>query len=389
VRDVGDHAAASRGVLQQQESPMSTSTTRPRPAISGVHDRAQNRPFASFAEQLLAVRAAAETPLNVDPRLYRLNEVFAAATGASETIPSDGGFLVQQDFSSAIFDRYNAGALISRVTRIDIGPNSNGIKLDTIDETSRATGSRQGGVQSFWINEADTVTAKKPTFRRVNMELEKLVALWYSTNELATDAAAAVDAIAIPSVARELTFMVEDAIINGTGAGQPLGLLNCGALITQPSSGGGASTIKTADVFGMLSRIFPGSIALATTVWLVNPTTFPQLYALAASAPGTLSPATDAAPFGRLCGMPIVPVEQCAALGTIGDIILADLSAYALIEKGGPQTTQSIHVRFINSESVFRFTYRVDGQPQYASPITQYKGGSTMSPFIAFTSTRT
>ncbi len=43
----------------------------------------------------------------------------------------------------------------------------------------------------------------------------------------------------------------------------------------------------------------------------------------------------------------------------------------------------SIHVRFVNDESVFRFTYRCDGQPAWNAPLTPFKGTNTLSPFIA------
>jgi HK97 family phage major capsid protein len=69
----------------------------------------------------------------------------------------------------------------------------------------------------------------------------------------------------------------------------------------------------------------------------------------------------------------------------VGDIICADLGGYILAEKGGIQADMSIHVNFIYDESVFRFVLRLDGQPQRASALTPYKGGSsyTQSHFVA------
>ena len=76
-------------------------------------------------------------------------------------------------------------------------------------------------------------------------------------------------------------------------------------------------------------------------------------------------------------------MEQCAALGTVGDIIFADLGSYILADKGDLQSEMSIHVRFEYEESVFRFTYHCDGQPVHAAPITAFKGGVDLSPFVA------
>lgn len=83
-----------------------------------------------------------------------------------------------------------------------------------------------------------------------------------------------------------------------------------------------------------------------------------------------------------LLGRPVIPVEHCATLGTPGDIILADFSQYAMADKGGVQAASSIHVRFLNDESTFRFIYRVDGQPTWKKPLTPKNGSNTYSPFI-------
>jgi len=80
-------------------------------------------------------------------------------------------------------------------------------------------------------------------------------------------------------------------------------------------------------------------------------------------------------------GRPLLEVEYAAALGTTGDIMLASLSQYQTINKGGVQAASSIHVSFAADETVFRFVYRTDGQPLWNSALTPY-AGSTLSPFV-------
>jgi HK97 family phage major capsid protein len=94
----------------------------------------------------------------------------------------------------------------------------------------------------------------------------------------------------------------------------------------------------------------------------------------------------SAAPYGTLFGRPVIPIEQCAAIGDAGDIIFADLGGYILAEKGGIQSDVSIHVNFIYDESVFRFVLRIDGQPLRASALTPYKGSDTLSHFVTLAS---
>jgi HK97 family phage major capsid protein len=80
--------------------------------------------------------------------------------------------------------------------------------------------------------------------------------------------------------------------------------------------------------------------------------------------------------------LPVIPVEYASTLGVKGDIVLADLSQYLLIDKGGMQSAASMHVRFLNDEMCFRVTYRVDGQPTWNKDLTPFKGTNTLSPFV-------
>lgn len=355
------------------------------PGNKKIEDRPKDR-FATLGEVLICAKEAARPGGRIDPRLLR------GATGLNESVPSEGGFLVQQDFSNELLqDTFATGVLAARCRRITISGTANSIKMNGVDETSRAS-TRYGGVLSYWKNEAAQKTSSKPTFRQIELSLKKLIGLCYATDELLADATALESFIrmAFPG---EFGFKLDDAIVNGTGAGEPLGILNAGCLVSvSKETGQKAATILAENVIKMYSRMFASS--LNNAVWLVNQNTLPQLYTMSLSV-GTggapiFIPAGNIAgqPFNTLLGRPIIPIEQCATLGTVGDIIFADMNGYLLAEKGGIQSDMSIHVQFIYDESVFRFVLRVDGQPVRASALTPYKGGSsyTQSHFVALES---
>ena len=356
-------------------------TTSPRITVT---DLEANKPFASFGEQMLAIVEAGKGGNAPDKRLLAIN---AAATGAGETIPSDGGFLVQQDFSQDVLTRsYNMGELSSRVRRIPIGASANGLKINAVDETSRASGSRYGGVNAYWEGEGDSPSAKKPKFRQMNLRLNKLIGLMYATDELLADGTA-FDAVARQAFSEEIKFLVEDAIFEGTGAGQPKGIMNsaCKLAITK-ESGQAAKTIVYQNVLKMWSRMWGRSRKDA--VWFINQDAEPQLNAMSINV-GTgglpvYLPANGLAdsPFATLFGRPVVPIEYSATLGTEGDIMLADLSQYLMIDKGAPAQAASMHVRFIYDEMAFRIVYRCDGQPIWNNVLTPFKGSNTLSPFV-------
>jgi HK97 family phage major capsid protein len=343
----------------------------------------QHKGFASLGEQLQAViRASRSGGHSIDPRLL------AGPAGASEAVPSDGGFLVQKDFSAELLMRaYQTGQITSRCRKIPISGNANGLKINAIDEDSRADGSRWGGILAYWVNEAATLTGSKPKFRRIELQLEKLIALCYATDELLEDAAA-LEAVIQKGFAEEMVFKVEDAIINGTGAGQPLGILNSGALITQAKDAADTGAVLTTnDVLAMDARLWVPSMKSA--VWLADVTVKPQLFKLVLGAPSlgqillyTPPNSANEGVGGMLMGKPVIFHEHGAVLGTPGDFILADLDQYVMIDKGGVRQDYSIHVNFLTDEGVFRFVYRVDGEPWWKKPLTPKSGGSTLSPFI-------
>jgi HK97 family phage major capsid protein len=373
-------------IAARLEGPQNPPATKPGPQATKHEGRPQDR-FGSFGEQLAAVVNAGRPGGSTDPRLLNIR---GAASGMSESVPSDGGFIVQQDFSTELLqDAFATGILSSRCRRQPISGSSNSIKINGVDETSRAS-SRYGGIVGYWSDEAGEKTKSAPKFRKIELNLKKLVGLCYLTDELLEDAPA-LDGFVREAFPGEFGFLLDDAIVNGSGVGQPLGILNAGCLVSVAAeTGQTAATILAENIDKMFSRRFASQTG--NYIWLYNQTIEPQLSQLVYSVgtggvpvylpPGGLSNA----PYGQIKGRPAMAIEQCAALGTVGDLILANFpNGYVLAEKGGIKADMSIHVRFVNDESVLRFVLRVDGQPVRASALTPYKGGAsaTQSHFIA------
>jgi HK97 family phage major capsid protein len=343
-------------------------------------------PFNTFGDQMLAVVRASRPGAVIDNRLMEIQN----ASGANESVPSEGGFLVQKDLAAEIIKNvFATGKLAPLCRRVPIGSNSNGIKINGIDETNRGDGYRWGGVQGYWPDEAATVTASKPKFRQIELTLNKLMALYYATDELLQDSSA-MDSVLTEAFTDELRFKLDDAIFRGDGAGKPLGITVCGALISQAAeTGQAADTVVFENVLNMWSRLLAASRGNA--VWLINQEIEPQLYTmfLAVGAGGVpvYMPANgiSGSQYGTLFGRPVMPIEHASALGDVGDIVLADMSKYLLADKGGMNFASSMHVKFAYDEMTFRVTYRVDGQPVMSSAITPYKGTSsrTLSSFVA------
>lgn len=347
-------------------------------ALKDDPNKDESRKFRSLGEQMMAVYRASTPAGRVDARLTT-----RSASGLNETNPSDGGFLVQKDFVNDLLKRtYETGILASKVKKIPLTTNANGIKINAIDETSRANGSRWGGIQTYWESEAEQLTGSKPKFRTMDLSLKKLTGLCYVTDELLQDAAALENVIR-EGFAEEFGFKIDDAILSGTGAGQPLGILNSGSLVKVEKESNQTEKITVENLVKMWSRLW--SRSRANSVWYINPEIEPLLYTLKVGDRPVYIPAGGLSdtPYATLFGRPVMPLEQCSAVGDVGDIILADFGQYLLIDKGGINATSSIHVRFLYDENVFRFIYRVDGQPIWNKALQPYKGSATVSPFVA------
>jgi HK97 family phage major capsid protein len=361
-----------------------TAQALPTSGISGVRDLAAERPFASMGEQLQAVAAAVRGV--VDPRLMTIN---AVALGNNVSVPSDGGFFLQPAYSQGLYQRsYELGQILNRCMKVPIGDQNDSVKINGMDEDSRATGSRWGGVRAYWVAEAGTLTASQPHFKQIELAPKKLIVLVYATSEMLRNGAA-LEAVVNRVVPQEITFMSEDAIFRGDGAGKPEGFLVSPAFISVAvEAGQAAATIVAENISKMWARMWAASRANA--IWLYNQEAEPQLDALnvAVGTGGALvyMPAGGLAdtPYGRMKGRPTVPVEYCSPLGTLGDIVLCDPNQYAISDRGGVQAASSIHVQFLTDQTAFRFTYEIDGESLWSAPLTPYQAtaGKTLGPFV-------
>lgn len=344
-------------------------------------DHASERPWSSFGEQLVAIARASMPNPNVDPRLM------AAASGASAGEPSTGAFLIQTGYSDALLARAREESpIIGMCNQIPIPEGTESIDLPVIDETSRATGSRWGGVQVYRKAEADTVTAKKPKFGKLKIDTSEMMGIAYATERLLRNAST-VEAVFGNAFASEFAFKVTDELIRGNGGDECVGLLNANATVSQAkesSPAQAAATIVTANLSNMWAHVPAKSKNRG--VWMINNDVEPELDKLY-TAVGTsgVEPrfvTYDAQGVMHIKGRPVMRLEQCATLGTVGDIIFADWGEYILSPQGGIVGASSMHVRFLYNEMTFRWNYYINGRPAWLSSLSPYKGSTSLSPFV-------
>ncbi len=340
--------------------------------------------FKHFGEFALAVRDACQPGKRADERLQMMRK---SPAGLNEAASADGGFLVPTEFTQKILERiYAPTSLLGMTDSYTVASNT--IAFPRNAETSRANGSRWGGVRAYWRDEGDQATATKPTFGRLSMTLRKLFVMIHASDELLSDTQGiALEQYLFRVASEEISFVVGDAILNGSGTGQPLGILNAGCLLTvAKETGQAAATVQTENIVKMWSRLW--SPCRQSAVWLIHQDVEPQMHTMTIGSGGTAIVAyqppggLSGKPYATLMGRPVMPVEWCATLGAAGDIVLADLRHYVTVSKGMIDAALSIHLRFDYDESTFRFIFRVDGQPWWTAPRTPSKGSNTQSCFV-------
>jgi HK97 family phage major capsid protein len=354
------------------------------PTIVVGANRESARPWESssaFYEAVFAGSPGGRASGNPDPRL------FAAASGMNQAVPSEGGFLVPAQFATQIWNEMSQAtdALLPMTDNYTVTGES--LTFPANAETSRATGSRYGGVKGYWIAEAEQLTKSAPKFRPVRLEPQQLAVLVYLTEKLINNAPAALGQYVSRAAADEINFLTGDAIVNGTGVGQPKGILASGAKITITKETNQANgTIQQENVSKMWARLHPR--ARAGAIWLHNVDIEPQLDTLSTvvkNVAGTENVGGYAnkvfdSERRTLKGRPLVACEYCASLGAPGDLILWNPGWYATGTRGqGIQSAMSMHVRFEFLEQGFRFVFEVDGQTWHDSALTPYKGSNTLS----------
>ena len=346
--------------------------------------------FANTADFLRAVAPQAGQLTNDNEGLVsKLNHMRKIQNSFGSTVPADGGFLVPETLRSGLLQTSLESSVVRpRATVIPM--ESLRVPIPTVDSTSNAS-SVFGGIVCYWTEEGAALTESQAAFGRVVLDAKKLTAYCLVPNELLADASA-FGAFIDQKLPQAISWYEDYAFMLGTGVGEPLGFINCPASVAATAvAGQGANTIVWENIVAMYARMLPSS--LGSAVWIADIGTFPQLATMALSV-GTGGSAIwlnngAVGPPMTILGRPVFFTEKVPALGTTGDISFVDLSYYLVGDRQVMQAESSTHYKFANDQTAYRVIERVDGRPWIQSAITPKNSGSTLTPFVQLSSTRT
>ncbi|MEM6504800.1 MAG: phage major capsid protein [Planctomycetota bacterium] len=345
------------------------------------NDDKKQHGFKNFGEYAACVAKAASPGGEIDNRLHTK----APTTFGTGSVGSDGGFAIPPDYIDEIVRTVAAEqSIMSMTDQMPLTGRSLSVPHDDVSPWDSSN-----GIQAYWDGEEGSqATQTKPKINSREYKLSGITALGPVTEDLYEDSAAL--AAWLPGKAAEkLQFKVDESIIRGTGAGQPLGVLNADALIAVAKEGSQtADTITTVNILNMWSRMY--SQYRTDAVWFVSPSAEPQLGALSLSV-GTAGGqlvympvgGLSGAPYSTLMGRPVLATEHCETLGDQGDIILGSMAQYRLATKAsGLQVAESMHLYFDYNMMAYKFRMRVHGAPKLSAPIPPRTGSHTLSSVV-------
>jgi HK97 family phage major capsid protein len=381
---------------QNPETSQNSADPTAQPPAAVIKPRAQSKPsisivgidkgkhgFRNLGEFAMAVRAAAHPQAAyIDPRLI----ANAPTTYSSEGTGADGGYGVPPDFRTEIWEKINGED--SLFGRTDSNPTSKNTLVLPADETTPWDST--GGIQAYFESEAGQLSQSKISVKEKTIRLNKLTALVPVTEELLEDAPG-LDAYLRKKVGEKFDFKLNHKIVQGTGAGEPMGILKSSSIVSvTKESGQAADTILVENIDKIWSRMY--APLRRDAVWLINQDIEPQLngmFRYIKDASGNIVNAVPAymppggvsnLPFGTLYGREIVPTQACETVGDKGDIIFVNLKQYLTIYKqGGVRADVSMHLWFDYGVMAYRFILRIAGQPWWAGVVNPRDGSNTLS----------
>ena len=318
-----------------------------------------------------------------DRRLENLNKISAEY---SVKVPDSGGFLVPEEFRQELLRLELEKSIVKPLARV-IPMSAASLEFPTVDSTTNV-GSVFGGIVVTRKGEGVDFDESQAKFGRVKLDPTKQTALAILNNEVIKDTSGAVNVVLSEMLPAAMAFYEDIDYIKGTGAGEPLGVLNANnpaLVVVAKETGQAGATVLWENVLRMYARMLPTS--LGSAVWLATPDLFVELATMALNV-GTGGsavwlPDAHGTPQLTLLGRPVYMTEKApGVLGQQGDLSFVDLNYYLIGQREEMSMDTSPHVRFIRDQTVVRVLQRNDGRPWLANAVTPQNGGPTLSPFV-------
>jgi HK97 family phage major capsid protein len=243
-------------------------------------------------------------------------------------VDSAGGFLAPPEFNSEMIKllrQYNPIRQFARVMTI----GAQEVKFPR----------RVDSTVAIWTDELDPKTSSTMTFEQVAIKPHELATYVDVSNQILEDNSYNLEAELSMDLAESFAIAEGQAFINGTGVGQPTGLLTApGIASINSGSATGLATASTqaSDILITMFHKLPG-VHAQNGVWLMNRNTLSEIRKIKNSMGDYLVLDSVSGPTtSTLLGRPIVEaIDMPDIAANAYPVIFGDLSGYRIVDRIG------------------------------------------------------
>lgn len=294
----------------------------------------------------------------------------------------DGGYLVPTKYREGLLQVSPEEAIVRpRAFVIPAGdPPDAALDMPYLEQaglTSQSHGDLYGGIWFGWTAEGATKTNAEVSVGLIEYKPNEWSGYAVLTDKVMRNAKQ-LEAIVTQKYKEGLIGFEDYHFLQGTGVGQPLGVINSPATITLTRNT--TVTILFADVTAMIDRFMGGPKA----VWIINKACRSKIIALVDANGNSIWIQGNLAKVipDTLMGIPIIWTYKVPAVGTKGDIGLYDFSKYIIKDGYGPAFAKSEHVYFLSNRTCLKMFGNVDGKPWLKGTLTADDNSTEISPFV-------
>lgn len=290
----------------------------------------------------------------------------AEGKAMTEGTPGQGGYLVRPQVERQIVEALESDNVLRSLCS-SISVNTNAIQLDQLALSTTAG----------WVAElASKPESTSMSLATVTASVFTAAGLATISNQLLADSDPAVDGLVTADLAKRLVALEETAFLNGSGSGQPLGILNT------PGIDAVTYTEASPTVAALLDKILDAVANVETnhgspTAILMHPRTWTRILKAKDSAgawqlnPGLYGQPADPrqprtgyrGPDKLLWGVPVVTSNRIPTnLGggtNESRVIVGDFREALILDRQGITVDESPHVLFTTNQTIFRAEKRV------------------------------
>lgn len=341
-----------------------------------------DEPFATWGEFLKAAHLA-KAANRADARLRYFDEDREEKDMSGET-GAGGGFLIPTQFLAQLASEVAENSIVRPRARI-IQMTSRQVSIPALNQAQTLTAGQPqwfGGLLAHWIGEGELKPASDAAFREITLAAKKLVLFTRASDELLADSAISLESfLSGPmGMAGAIAWYEDYAFLWGSGAAQPLGIMNSPALLSVKRD------VSGKVLYSDLVRMMVAHRMSRNSRWVISQSALGDLMYLQDPDGNLIWNNAVAGMPATLMGLPYDVTEKLPVKGTTGDVLLADFGYYTIGDRQATTVESTKFEAWQYDKTSWRAVRRVDGQPSLNAPWTLQDTVTQISPFVVLSS---